>query len=442
MLVTVKHSELRKAPPPSQKKPAAPERTIFPFQGATPYGIFTAPFVYDRLKQVVGTAWAALNLRSNQIAALKWKVFKTDPSGKKPDVELPLDHWAVQFLRNPSGFMRADRRTPSQIWKLLYEWAVISGTSYNLAQKNKAGFPQVVYPLETSYVQTIATGANDYMPSYRYTSPYGVFNYDFDDIYIYKRLSPTPYIQWNLFYGQSEFQFYGHAIDTEMQALLYQDAMFANGADPSFVLKQPATDEGASQAQIHDFRNQWNEERQGAANAGKYAILPPGWEPQELHPRTRESDFLETIQSLRQYIAACMGVPLAMLDGTYNSRAAAEVVTDYFLMNVIAPDAKLLAESLTQYLNMFEINLRVGYEDLTHRSLEETAIIVSNLQKIAGGINGNEARQMFVDGMPEVPQGEVYTTMNNQVSVDDMISGATLPNKPQPEPNKPEPVKE
>ena len=97
-------------------------------------------------------------------------------------------------------------------------------------------------------------------------------------------------------------------------------------------------------------------------------------------------------------------MPLVMLTGEYNARATAETVTDYFLKNTIYPRAKLLAESLTQFAQSYEADVKAGFNDLAHESIEETVMKVESLAKI-GGVTPNEARRLYFSADP-LPGGD------------------------------------
>src|SRR5579872_3901635 len=258
MLVTSTYKNRNAASRQPQSRPM-----VFPFGGALTVGYFSPPFAGKYVEQIMGTAYACLNLRSQQIANMQWLGYKA--TGQDTQTMLESGHWLVQLLRAPSRY-----RTPGETWSLIDQWLSVTGNAYVFVQRDPlTGLPREMWPLESNNVIVLPGDGNDFIEGYRYTTPRGIFTYQPQDVWHLRLASPTTSFTTNLYFGVSEFSKFSNIIDTEQAALLYQSRYFNNDATPNFTIKQPAGEEGASLQQIKEFREQWDENRAGPYNAGR-----------------------------------------------------------------------------------------------------------------------------------------------------------------------------
>lgn len=400
----------------------------YPFGGGFVAGYYTPPFTQGFLSQIKGTAWACLNLNGNQIANLKWRAMKVQKDGSLK--ELPREHWLSQFLLCPTHPYFS--RTPGEAWKLIDQWLSVTGHAYNLMQMDKqTGMPKYMWQLETNNVLTAPSEENESLPQYIYTTPRGRFTYRHDEVFFTRISVPTQWFIWNMFFGIPEYSFYADVMQTEMSALLSQDSYFQNGAAPGLLFETPSDSKGVNDGgagfkkQVSQFTQQYDETHRGPRNSGRPLVAPGGWEVKMIDDGKREVNFLQTIETLRKYIATCAGVPLTVLDGEYGGTwTAAETIIRGWHQNRTMPRAKLIAESLTRYMQMFEENVCVTFDDIVQEPFEMTMEKVKIMAETPGAGNGNDARRLLKLGDP-IPEGETFFAGRGVATLDQIIGGLT-----------------
>lgn len=405
-------------------KTTARKQPDFPFNLSTSVGMFSPQTAYNHIWQNVGTAWAALNMRANQVAKVKWRAYKV--MGEKR-VELPHDHWANQLLNNPSYWQPG-----INIWRLMFKWMKMTGTSFTYMQrrKNKAGqdVPFAMFPLEPNLVTVLPSNDKSYRPGYRYTTAYGVYDMAFEDVLVLRHVEPTIWFQYNLYFGVPEFAAYGHLINSEQKAYASQDAFLTNISNPSLFITNPPNEAGQSPnydpiAQQETFKEQWYE-KFDQVGMGKVAFGQAGQEVKVIDVGGHEVNYLQTSESLRKSITTDQGTPLTMLDGTYGAKSTAEVIVDYFKEMHIEPEVQLIAQTLTQFASIFEDNLEIGYDKITHRRYDDSKVIIDALKDVPGALNGNIAGHIMLgDEYEDTPEGAIFFAPRGTATIDQVVEG-------------------
>lgn len=370
------------------------------------------------LKQIQGTAWAALKLRSSKVAALQWKVYRRNTQSDLS--ELGMEHYLVRLLDQPNRF-----RTRFEIWSYIDQWLTVTGNCFLLVLKDQHGDPAELWPLDSHRVAVIPAkpDSGDLIAGYYYFAPTQTHIFGADEIIHLREPIISDNFLRNLFYGVAEFSRFTDAIDTEMSTLLYQSRYFRNNAMPNFVIER--TESGAiNQANVDLMRQQWEQNRAGAQNAGKFAILPFGFTFKGVQGKN-EIDYLGTMKALKERICESMGVPPPMLTADFANGAQSETVVRMFMQNCITPRATLIKESLTNYFSLRDAGLVIDHEPIVH---DDPDVVVKKVESLAklGGATLNELRNLYF-GWDEIEGGDDPLVPNNLVPLSMIVSGATLP---------------
>jgi HK97 family phage portal protein len=152
-------------------------------------------------------------------------------------------------------------------------------------------------------------------------------------------------------YGMSPLEAAAVAVDTHNTAAAWNKALLDNAARPSGALVYAGTDGILTDAQHQRIKQEFAEQYQGAANAGRPLMLDGGldWKPMSLSPR--DMDFLDAKHAAAREIALAFGVPPMLLaipgDNTYANYQEANRA--FWRQNVL-PLAERIVGALVHWL--------------------------------------------------------------------------------------------
>lgn len=192
---------------------------------------------------------------------------------------------------------------------------------------------------------------------------------------------------------------------------LHAGSLFRNGARPGGVIEVPGK---LGEESLKNMKAAWKAAHEGAANAGKTAILWDGAKFAPMVMNSTDSQFLENRKFQLLEIARAFRVPPSMLfeldRATWSN---AQQMGREFLVYCLEPWLKTLEGAMTR--GLFSAEERASYrivfdrDDLTRADLGERASAYSSLiaSKI---INPNEARHW--EGLEPYAGGEEFLNPN------------------------------
>ena len=250
--------------------------------------------------------WRGIDLLSNSFAKLPLEVYKKTPSGRKPDEKHP----AYRLIRHdPNKF-----HTAFQFWKLLCSHALQTGNGYAHIDRDGAGRPLALVPLNPEQVTPAREGGK---PIYlvQVEGKNGVpRKVAADEIFHLRGLS---------FDGLTGYSVYDKARESlglGMAVRKYGAVFFRNDARPNVAIEMP---QKLNEKQIQEYRRVWNSLHSGLENEHRVALLHGGSKLQTYSIVARDAQMLETRQFEIREIALWIGIPAHKLGdsskASYNS---------------------------------------------------------------------------------------------------------------------------
>jgi len=353
---------------------------------------------YNKKELYVGLTYSSIDAIADAVASAQFKMYKYQ-GNKKIEV---MEHFALKLLNKPTT-----TRTKRD---MLYEGIshlLIWGKWYLLPNYNILGTRAV--ELQVLHPMRVLTWA-----------PYGVV-----DKYIYYALNggtveftpeeiivihkPNPF---NPIDGISALDMARDTIELDQNAKKWNKNFFANGAIPSGNL---TTDQQLNDDTLERLRKQFNETYTGIDNAHKIMITEQGLKWDQIAPRQKEMDFVESRKFNRDEIISTLRVPKTILGITDEvNRANAESSEYVFAKWIIEPLLHMIDEKLTQmYLPFFPSSDGLFIEHVSTVPEDKEIELKTKETGINKWMTVNEVRAK--DGLPPVENGDTIYMPNNLV---------------------------
>lgn len=309
----------------------------------------------------------------------------------------------------------------------------LDGNAYWYIPKNGASKPGEIWALNPAQI-TVVKSSTEFISGYVYKNDQGTdVPLDPDEIVPFKRFNPRdPYR------GVGTVQAAGIAIDIDQFAAEWQRNFFGNSALPSGLLYSENT---MTQDQYDRIKANWDAKYKGVENAHKLGIVEGGMKYQQLTPSSRDMQFTEGRQNIRDEILAIFRVPKTILGITEDVNLASAQATEYiFAKYVIKPKMKAFVETLNEYyLPLFKMDpakCRFNFTDPVPENNEDIRMErESNLKNNI--ITINEARAE--EGREPIEGGDVLYVLNTMIPITDAGKAvAPAPEDPSDSNNEPD----
>tara|TARA_R100001594_G_scaffold135006_1_gene176452 strand:+ start:824 stop:2479 length:1656 start_codon:yes stop_codon:yes gene_type:complete len=357
----------------------------------------------------LAAVYSCVKILSETIASLPTKVYRITPTGKEEDINSPV--WRLLHNQTNKAMSAYTFKEYSMSCCLLY------GNSYAYIERNSAGVPISIIPLDPVNMQVAQTKDGEIF--YKWL---GSYDYDrqqikaqiFDSSEIFHIMATT----FDGVIGYSPIYALKETIGTGMAAERYSGSFFANGSRPSGVLQHAGRLDADAAERL---RTSWNALYQGTAtgNAARTAILEDGleWKPISLPPD--EAQFLQTMQASTDQIAAAFRVPTHFLGNReglsqYNSLEAQAsefsryTLTPWLTKFELESERKLLKENDRREIK-FDLSSLL-------RSDHKTRFDIYRVGREIGVYSINEIRRL--ESMPPIKNGDDHIMPMNYEEVD------------------------
>lgn len=395
------------------------------------YGLHGAkprPFAYEQaIRQFNHWAYAAAMLNANAVASVPRRLYVRKRKGRKLYETRPVGKFAQRYLQ---GGYSASQPCQSVVRKAVefggdYEEVVephpalgvlqrvnpwengfdhtsllvidlqITGNAYEHIVTGPLGVPREIWRMPAQWVQ-IKPSRTQVIESYIYGALIGIAKPFAPHEVIHHKIPNPVDIGW---YGKGWFEAAWTALGLH-QAKREMDAAFhENMARPDWLLSVA----GASTDVLDRLEGKAKEKLQGTSNHGQFLTVNAEVKATPLQFQVTE---VGTPKSVIEEIAACSGVPVAMLLSNDPNRASSEVAKLGWYRNTIRPYCIRIEEKYNEkWLPLFD-----GSDDyfIAHDpvSFEDRAELVKEqVGLVAGGIlKPNEARMEL--GYQEVSDKE------------------------------------
>ena len=331
----------------------------------------------DPMGNYAGFVYAALSKRAKRVGAIGLHLYELDRS---QNVEEVFDHDLLSLL-NRANPMQSRYQFFYTIEMMLGIWG--SAPIY----KDRAGGRAIQYlwPLRPDFLKAI-TNRNGQITGYEYRVGSSVDKFAVEDIVLINEPNPA-----SLAKGFSPVSAASLEIDADVQAALWNKHLIENFAEPGGVL---STEQAIDDKSFERLKKEWNQRHQGAANAGRWALLEKGLKAETIGRSPQEMDLIESRKFNRNAITSILGVPMALLTSEDVNLANAEAAERIFAKDTIEPEFTLITGCFNEFLVPdYADNLELDFDSPVP---EDRKQLIELAEKGEGKwMTVNEARDMF-----------------------------------------------
>lgn len=291
----------------------------------------------------------------------------------------PLSHRGIALLDEPNPIYSS-----LEVREMVTKWLMINGNVFIFTPDFDLPFPMQMWVLDPTKMRIIIGKGDDLIEGYEYQGQGGLMYFPEKYICHIRTLQPSANQQKQLLgTGIVEAVLEDASIDVEGREFLKN--YFVNDARPPQILSSPNKD-FESQEAWELYKTNWNRKN---PNNKLHGYLSGGQKIEQLDGSSLDMDFVEVNKLTRQGMTEPFGVPLTMIEGTFNGRATATVITNYFLTGTINPFLRLLDSGLTKHFRQWDKNIIIEHEYYVDNDTEEIRAQESHLLS-TGQITINE----------------------------------------------------
>jgi len=344
-----------------------------------------------------GWVYACVRAISEEIANMRWRLFKMD----NEEASEIFEHDLLDLLNGVS-----ETQTGYELKYLMGSHLELAGNFYAVMDGVKAskdgkptGIPKALYPLNPSGVRVVVDRSQfpSRITKFEYTS-YGK-RYEFDPAEILHLKYPDPS---DLHEGIGTAQSIPLWIDADNYAMEFNRRFFINGARIGGVLE---SDNARTESQLQFIKKSFEAIHKGYDSAYKTLVLPKGTKYTQASESQKDMDFNNLMVMMRDRILAGFRVPRTVLGITDDvNRANAEATNYVFALRTIKPKMQLIVSYLNEFLvPLYGENLFLDFEDPVP---ENTELKVKEMAASVGVLSPNEQRERYfgyepIDGADE-----------------------------------------
>lgn len=273
----------------------------------------------------------------------------------------PLSHRGIALLDEPNPIYSS-----LEVREMVTKWLMINGNVFIFTPDFDLPFPMQMWVLDPTKMRVIMGKGDDLIEGYEFQGSGGLMYFPEKYICHIRTLQPSANQQKQLLgTGIVEAVLEDASIDVEGREFLKN--YFVNDARPPQILSSPNKD-FESQEAWELYKTNWNTKN---PNNKLHGYLSGGQKIEQLDGSSLDMDFVEVNKLTRQGMTEPFGVPLTMIEGTFNGRATATVITNYFLTGTINPFLRLLDSGLTKHFRQWDKNIIIEHEYYVDNDTEE-----------------------------------------------------------------------
>lgn len=371
--------------------------------------------------------YVAISKIATSCAGIEWCLYKKPKTRKGKKVEIE-DHPLLTLMRKPNPEMGLATFTENVV-----AYKEITGNSY--IEFNNGVFVNQKTPLEMWPVRPdkmkIVPGPTGYVLRYEYTS--GGITKDFEvdqktlksNILHWKSFNPL-----NFWYGLSPIEAAMLSLDQNTAGQKWNLALLQNSATPSGVLQMKVTDinprGSLTQEQYERVKGEFDENFQGAKNAGRPLILEGGLEWKQISLSTKDMDFINNKNVTATDIFAVYGVPPELVglgQKTFNNYKEARLA---FYEDKCLPIMDSLEDKYNQDLvprfeeeglcleyDKDDIEALVEKRETKYTSLSTATFLSENEKRVSAGYEEQPGLDIWKIGNASVSKAELEASVDS-----------------------------
>ena len=355
------------------------------------------------LKEV--TVYTCIKILSETLAKLPLKIYQD-----KDGIRKASDHYLYRILKlRPNPYMSA-----MDFWKCLEAQRNIYGNAYAAPDVSRNGKIIGLYPLDASrvqiYVDDVGLLSSKNHIYYVYTDNVGTqHKFSSDEILHFKGVTTNGVV------GLSVIESLRSSIENAKAAGNFLNNSYQHGMQTAGIVNYVGD---LDEKQEKAFREKFERMASGLANANRVALLPIGYQYQQMAMKLTDAQFLENSRFTIQQLTAAYGIkPHQVNDQTKTSYASAAESNREFYTDTMLAILTMYEQELT-YKLFLDSEIAKGYyvkfsADVILRADQEKRY-AAYAQAIQNGFKKpNEIRAMEED--PPDPDGDQLIVNGNYV---------------------------
>jgi HK97 family phage portal protein len=389
--------------------------------------IFTLGLKTKRKQQEMyyGTVFSCVDAIASAVSTSRLRLFKLNKDGEP---ELQTDSKAnelIALLNRPNKFF-----TGMDLFYAASSHIDLFGGAYWWIRKTSGGRPAEIWPLNPNNLKPIPDPV-EFIKGYEYRVNGNSQTFDVEEIIDLRR--PNPF---NALEGLSTIQMAAYEIDSDLDAIEYNQMFFKNGANPSGIVSFETKPE---KEVIDQVIEQVQKKNQGMQNFHKIMVLFGGAKYAQTSLSQKDMDYIEQRKLSRDQIMSIFKVPKAILAISDDvNRANAETQEYSFTKFTVKPRLDFIVEKLSrELLPLFGFDpayYYLGYDDIVPENrelaLKEKEASVRKWKTV------NEIRA--TEGLKPVKNGDDLYVGVGEISLNDYYGDAPEedPNNPKEDPSE------
>lgn len=305
----------------------------------------------DQLTQMtaygsVGTLFAIVSALSEDVAAVDWKLWRKDQSGREDDRTEVTSHPALVVLNDPNPHM-----TRGEFFESFQQHLDLTGEAWWVYTRPPGlTIPTEIWPVRPDRMAPVP-GRDVFLDHYEYRSPDGrIIELDQDEVTFIRRPNPLdPYR------GMGPVQTLLSDLDSSKYSAEWNRQFFLNDATPGGVIEVP---QNLQDEELDELVEHWDRQHRGIGNAHRVAFIELGkWVSTKF--TQKDMQFTELRELSRDVIREGFRFPKAMLGISDDvNRATAEAQEYAYGKRLIVPRLERVRGALnSDFLPLFYPNV-------------------------------------------------------------------------------------
>ena len=351
--------------------------------------------------------WAAIRILSESVAQLPISLIEREENGDKIN---RTNHPLYNLLHNkPNEYITYF----SFIQKIMVDLC-LNGNSYVKIERNGAGRPIALYPIDFDNVEI-----REYEDKYYYFNSETGAAIEYEEMLHFKTMSQDGMI------GLSPIDTCANSISWGLGLEAYGNSYFSNGAKVSGVLE---TDRALSTEAVDRLRNSFDNNYSKIGDSNKTLILEEGLKFNSISMSNEASQFLASRQFSIEEVCRIFNVPPHMLaDLSKSSFSNIQEQSREFVQYSLQPYLSMIEQEMTNKLfkknETGKLFVEFNVNALLRGNPKDRAEYYRTMLNI-GAISINEIRQK--ENMNRVEEGDSLFMQLNMTTVDKIANGVSI----------------
>ncbi len=285
-------------------------------------------------------------------AELAVPIFVKLRTNQKDAILAPTSHRAVTLLENPNPIYSI-----LEIRTMIDKWTLINGNIFLFTPDFDMPFPLEMWVLDPTKMRIVMGKDDNLIAGYEYQGFGGIMYFPEKLICHIRTLEPSSSYDKQLT-GTGLVEAALDSAIVDFEAADFIKRYYANDARPPQILRDE-NDVLSDDVQKEQFLSNW---KRKLPNNPLAARLMGGMAIESLKGSATDMNVVEINKLTRQGVTEVFGVPLVMIEGTYGSRATAQVVENYFHTGSVNPFLRVIDSALTKHFRQWDKDIIIEHE--------------------------------------------------------------------------------